>query len=510
MDVTCDQLASRSREASRSCGSAGAAEGEFKPSRFNARSVNPHGSLLLYNSFSGARCVIPPRGVVRAQAYLSSQGFAGTLDSLGLYLLRKGYLVPASLDEMVGFDLKYGQQQYRNDLLQLILLSSEECNFRCIYCSQHFKRGLMERHVRRGVEALVRSKIAKLSALEVSWFGGEPMLGYEVIEELAPRIQALAREHSVRFFSHITTNGYLLTPDRSAAMVGWGIETYQITVDGDAVEHDRHRPLRGGGGTFEQIVDNVVAMANITGQFTVMLRVNFDRDNMDSVAALLRRLSHALAGDSRFQVAFHPVGKWGGPNDADLNTCSDRESVLAAERLNEQVRSAGLRPGRVADGLRPVPANVCYAARPYNFIIGADGKVMKCTVALDTEDKNIVGELLEDGSLELDAAKFGPWVRPHYQTDSTCRECFFVPVCQGSSCPLPRVIGGDRPCPPQKVSIQRTLQEALRDDLRDDRTGRSVRVSSAGGDRDSDAEDPRSSSRTVSPSAPGHEGTCGV
>ena len=49
------------------------------------------------------------------------------------------------------------------------------------------------------------------------------------------------------------------------------------------------------------------------------------------------------------------------------------------------------------------------------------------------------------------------WIRPYYKTDHMCTKCFFVPVCQGASCPLPRVVGEDRPCPPNKLSIQQTL-----------------------------------------------------
>src|SRR5439155_1263846 len=89
--------------------------------------------------------------------------------------------------------------------------------------------------------------------------------------------------------------------------------------------------------------------------------------------------------------------------------------------------------------------NNCYAARPYNFIIGADGKIMKCTIALDTQDYNIVGHLTKDGRAEIDVDKLAKWVKPYFEEDSVCKRCYYVPVCQGFSCPLPRIETGDRP-----------------------------------------------------------------
>jgi hypothetical protein len=79
---------------------------------------------------------------------------------------------------------------------------------------------------------------------------------------------------------------------------------------------------------------------------------------------------------------------------------------------------------------------VCYAARPYNFVIGADGQLMKCTVVLGKEDFNIVGRLSDDGNLLLDVDKMVLWIEPAGMTRAArvhvaapAREC----------CPLVRM-----------------------------------------------------------------------
>jgi uncharacterized protein len=443
----------------------------YKASRFNAHTTTPDGTVLIYNSLTGRNCAIPPKGAPTVERYLSHAGFHGSLDPLGEYLLREGYILLAEVDEDALWDARYGIQQYRSDVLELILLSSEDCNFRCIYCSQQFKRGSMLRGVRKGITRLIESRIPKLSSLSVHWFGGEPLLGYDAIEELAPAIQAIARQQRVPYASQMTTNAFLLTPDRFRDLVKWGVVSYQITIDGTGEEHDSHRPLVDGGETYDQIMRNVVAMRESSEDFRVALRINFDNTNMMKLRPLFEEFKERLYLDARFEVYFFPVGKWGGPNDATLDICQD--SATAATFLSKQAREYGLKTGSLTTALTPGGGNVCYAARPYSYIIGADGKIMKCTVVLDTDKMNIVGQLSEQGEMKLDDGRFAAWVRPYYHSDSMCQKCFFVPVCQGASCPLPRITGGSRPCPSTKLTIRRTLNDIWEEKQQ---TGRLIQI----------------------------------
>lgn len=282
----------------------------YKPSRFNAHTLDDDGALLLFNSFTGHNCVIPQQLAERASEYLSSAGFVGVLDKLGEYLLLKGYVVSASVDEDARWNVRYGLEQYQQNRLDLILLSSEECNFRCVYCSQEFKRGSMLPEVRKGVLSHVRMRIKRLRSMDISWFGGEPLLGYDAIEELAPELQEQAKQNEVAFSSSMTTNGYLLFPERSRKLVNWGVTNYQITLDGTALEHDSHRPLANGEGTFHQILGNLIAMKAITEPFRVAVRFNFDRDNLPHAEALFAAIQAALGDDQRFLMRFRPVGQW--------------------------------------------------------------------------------------------------------------------------------------------------------------------------------------------------------
>ncbi len=435
----------------------------YKPSRFNAHTMADDGSLILYNSFTGNTCTIPSHAVESANTHLSQEGIVAPLDNMGSYLHKKGYIVEETADEDQRWDVRYGLQQFRPDILELILLASEECNLRCIYCSQTFSRETMAPEIRAGVRNLVAKRVKKLQALRIAWFGGEPLLGFEAIEELAPYFQSCARQYDVSFMSDITTNGYLLTPERSKALLAWDIRHFQITLDGNVEEHDSHRPLKEGGGTFEVILKNLIELKKLEEEYNVFVRVNFDNTNVPRLAAFMETIKEHFAGDSRFQLRFHPVGKWGGPNDDQLDVCGTRDVVQHAVRLRQQARAQGLSSERVSPYLSPVGRNVCFAARPYSFVVGADGKLMKCTEVLDTEPANIVGQIRPDGEMTLDQDAFAKWVKPYYKDDAMCSKCFFVPVCQGVICSLPRVTGGPRPCPTQKLEIRNSLLEVWRE-----------------------------------------------
>ena len=415
--------------------------------------------MILYNSYTGGFSVFPSVVRPRVEALLRRQGVTISIDDgLTRYLLERGFLIVRGTDELQRMRHLYGQVQYRTDILELILLASEECNFRCVYCYETFPRGTMEEWVRTAVVRWVESKIRILSRVKVEWFGGEPLLGYDAIKEIAPEVQRLAKKHDVAHYSAMTTNGYLLNQDRFAALLQWGVTHYQITLDGPQECHDAKRPLTGGGSTFSQILENLLAMRDVKGTFSVFLRVNFDRDNLPQMPDYVQFLKDRFGSDLRFRMRFYPVGLWGGANDDKLQVCG-RTAVEERQNLELMAIEQNVQTETHLDHMHPGKGlNVCYAARPYSFIVGADGKLMKCTIALDKKDYNIVGELSRDGRPILNIDKLGKWIAPYFEDDAACKKCFFLPTCQGCSCPLERIENDTRPCPPEKTQIATTLK----------------------------------------------------
>jgi uncharacterized protein len=428
------------------------------PSLFNARTVGDDGRLILWNTFSGAISVFQAKDRERVLAGLDAHGVTEPLNKAGEYLSRRGFLVREESNELDQFRYFYAQQHWRTDTLQLILLSSEDCNFRCVYCYEKFKNGTMRPEVRQGVRSLILQRAPFLRELSMSWFGGEPLYGWEALEELAPFAQDVARKHGLAHTQNITTNAYLLTEDKATKLLEWDCRNFQITIDGVAEDHDCKRVGRDGSPTHAVILENLRAMKARKDPFQITIRVNFDQENVPKLGTFLEALSEDFAGDPRFKVRFRAIGKWGGPNDDSLSTCGVSDKRKVVNEMRKKAEEVELAPEAGILEIARAGSQVCYAARPYNFIVSATGKLMKCTVALDDLEANMVGQLHPDGRLELNHENMAKWVNPHFESDSMCKSCYVLPGCQGVSCPLPRITHNERSC----CSVKSTLKSEMK------------------------------------------------
>ena len=429
----------------------------WSPSRYTFRARTTDGRLALWNSFSGAIAVFRADQAATIEGMLSQKGFAAEDDGIVHYLAARSFLVRKGTDEYTLFQLAFGQAHHRTDLLDLTLLASEDCNFRCLYCYEKFARGTMKPEVRQGIKEYVKKRLPSLRALTVGWFGGEPLYGFSAIEELAPFFWEVAQESSLTFLSHMTTNGYLLTPDVAEKLLAWRVNQFQITLDGPPTCHDHSRPTRDGAGTFDVILENLRALRQRPEEFRVELRVNFSPENSHGIGEFLELIERDLERDERFHMRFRPVGKWGGERDDQLQVCGFGEGEQMLHEFERAARDMGL---RLADGFKSTSSfgkQVCYAARPYHLLVGATGKLMKCTIMLDQDERNVVGHLGADGTATIDAVKFSRWVAPSFEKDKQCQRCTVLPVCQGISCPLPRITSDERSCIPARSNWKSEL-----------------------------------------------------
>ena len=427
----------------------------YVPSRFNALSHTDDNGVVLFNSYTGA---ITHFSDEEKEAVINSLKRTGT-DSLEndihKDLYNNGFLIPSDVDEKRRAQFLH-QSLHRTDIMHLILLPTEACNFRCTYCYETFERGKMDRKVINGLKAFVQEKKANLSTLHISWFGGEPLVSLDVIEELSTHFLSIAKENNIHYSCDLVTNGYLLTKDVFQKLLSWNINQFMITIDGIGEVHDNRRPLLGGGKTFGKIIDNLLAIKDIPDSFDITIRTNFDESNLQEASKLTELLVEHFADDKRFGVLYRPVGKWGGKNDDDIPVCSRTMSNKKIWELTDEAITQGLSMSpMVTESLMP-SASVCYAAKPHSLVVGSDGQLYKCTLSLD-EEFNKVGKIHEDGSLELDYDKIASWVTSGEETDAVCQSCFYRPACQGNHCPLYRIRTGDRPCPYEKRNIKKVL-----------------------------------------------------
>lgn len=284
--------------------------------------------------------------------------------------------------------------------LSLIIFTTEKCNFRCKYCYESFEHGKLTQSALTGINALIEKRAPDLNHLSVSFFGGEPLLNQGAISDIASKAKALAKRHNFSFVGSVTSNGYLLSEKNFIEINELGITNYQITLDGLEEEHNLLRPLSNGKGSFSQIMANIEQMAKSDKEFLLIVRMNYLPTNYTSLKLFLCRYKHILA-DSRVKVHFHPV--FSSDKFQALTIPEKKEYSI---KLYEEARQLGL---AVVESSFNWTDEVCYASKANHWIIRSDGRIQKCTVAVENSI-NTVGKITEDGSLNLNLNKLKKWI----------------------------------------------------------------------------------------------------
>jgi uncharacterized protein len=316
--------------------------------------------------------------------------------------------------------------------LKLILNPTEQCNLRCKYCYESFELRQMTPPIVDGVLAFVEKRAsAGLDWLEVEFFGGEPLAAWRVVADLSEGLSQTCRRHRVKLLGGMTTNLTLLNQSRLDILARYGFTFFQVTLDGPRAIHDSRRITVGSKGTFDDVWTNLLLLKRSDYPLEVTIRIHFDAATYTALASsgFIREVSYTfVAGDGRFSLHFNPVEPWGRAAEADIAFFPNRaasDEVLAA--LLSQSILAGVSPRQLPQSDVTVPTGesghiVCYAARANSFVIRSDGRLSKCTVALDSP-KNTIGRLLPSGELEIDHDRHLPWLRGLISGDADSLSC---------------------------------------------------------------------------------------
>ncbi|EHV9721001.1 radical SAM protein [Vibrio parahaemolyticus] len=297
--------------------------------------------------------------------------------------------------------------------LHLIIFPTEECSFRCTYCYEDFSIGIMKPDVVDVLKKFISSRTENIESLEISWFGGEPLLAKNVVIDIQEFINSLPREMTIS--SNMTTNGFSLTRETARKLIKLNVKTFQITLDGKESDHNKTRIGKNGFPTFKKIWHNLIDLKTIDDDFLVILRVHVHPQNIYSVEGLVDDICREFGHDERYKIYIKGVNKLGGINDSELSVYN----YLEQERVVQELESKVIKKSIL---YKPNNNYVCYASRLNSFAIRADGRVAKCTVALN-DNSNNVGYLKEDGRIHIDNEKIKVWVRGIESGDSQELQC---------------------------------------------------------------------------------------
>jgi uncharacterized protein len=439
----------------------------MQPSQFNLRvPLDERSEVFLMNTLTDAQLVVSPD-----VASLLDRATAGEFDWAGssadrrltddeheaLDLLREnGFLVDDRAADRRALDQYLTAIKSDTSELNVTLLTTLQCNFACDYCFQgdhgdynKFADKMSLETAGRVVEWMER-EIDRISPekLVLTFFGGEPLLNLAVMFDVAEKMWAITQARGVPMFVNIITNGLLLTPEVVDRMAPLGLNGIKITLDGDRDAHNRMRPLRGGQGTFDRIVENI---RRVAGKCRIAIGGNFDESSVDSYPALLEflkaqdfaeklvkvnfkpifRTEPAPAGGGKTIIPLTPVGSGakslngscftaagagGGAACDSCNVLDDKMTFLRAETKRHGFPTA--------DGVHNGP---CHVHLTNAQTIGPDGSLYACP--------GFTGQLsLSTGHIDDRKESWRESARERFERLSPwkeCGDCAFIPVCAG-------------------------------------------------------------------------------
>ena len=228
----------------------------------------------------------------------------------------------------------------------LCLHIAHDCNLSCKYCfaeegEYHGRRALMSFEVgKKALDFLIANSGNRIN-LEVDFFGGEPLMNWNVVKQLVEYGRSQEKEHNKKFRFTLTTNGVLLN-DEIMEFCNREMSNVVLSLDGRPEVNDRMRPFRNGKGSYELIVPKFQKFAKSRGEKDYFVRGTFTRNNLDFGNDVLHYADLGFEKLSMEPVVAAPEEPY-SIREEDLPQIMDEYDRLAKEFVKRQKEGRGFK-----------------------------------------------------------------------------------------------------------------------------------------------------------------------
>lgn len=343
-------------------------------------------------------------------------------------LVAKRFLVTEDTDEVAYYVQLFSTQELflsatDKGYTMYDILPTTGCNARCFYC---FEQGVQVKHMTEDTADAVVAFIQKTRdpdrEIQLSWFGGEPMLRPGIID----RICSAVRAAGIPYRSTMITNGSLFTPQLiEEAKKDWHLDRVQVTLDGVGEEHERRKAYVSLPDSYRITLENIDRL--VKADIGVTVRLNMDPGNMDSLNALYDHLKTQYTPKDR--IVFDPAilsedwFEWSAGRTPEQQT-QLRQSWLS---LRQRIREDGFYRSKAL--LQNLPRWHCMANSPESVTILPDGTLSMC----QTGCEGMYYGNVREGITKPELVK--AW-RVCTDIREKCKTCPYLPECTGFAlCP---------------------------------------------------------------------------
>lgn len=389
----------------------------MKSSKFNVYQIQDDLGLVA-NTLS-QNALILDADVISLLASENSKELSNYLESrpkTKKHLLDRGIIVDAKTDE---------QELLKKTLQNIIemgpkrsvyyIATTMDCNFACPYCFENREKSVMSKKTQEATLAYIkRHLLQNTESVFICWFGGEPTLTPELINTMSHDLQTFCKKHKIEYDSALITNGYLLDKKSCEQYATCGVSRIQITLDGNKDSHDKRRFLRGGGPTFDVIVDNIKTASDLG--IHVDVRVNIDKSNQNAfqeVKALLKDCKDIRFSSETVYDAYKETGRTPAALDLSQQDYDLFRNVDNADASIEDVLTH---------------CSLCSVILGTGKAIKPNGDIVGCAVDISVPSM-VAGSVFDETDKPLH-----PYSIDYIWEDSPCSTCAYLPLCFGG-CP---------------------------------------------------------------------------
>ncbi len=298
-------------------------------------------------------------------------------------LIEHWFLVPETFDECAFADQAariaglLAKTQGQKAKKEFTILTTTDCNARCYYCYEAGVRRvyMTEKTAEQAADYIIRA--AAGAAVELTWFGGEPLCNPGVIDVICRKL----RQSGVAYESRMITNGYFFDKSMLAKAADlWYLKEVQITLDGTAETYDRVKAYQNvRGSAYERVMGNIAGA--LSAGVRVQIRLNVGAQNAGELISLADELARRFPRRQGLFVYASLLGDFKGHG----GRFSARDKIGEGyTRLREKLQALGF---GASDGpLRyDLKINACMADNDNCEIILPDGGLAKCDHVLGKE-----------------------------------------------------------------------------------------------------------------------------
>ncbi|MBP0958758.1 MAG: thioether cross-link-forming SCIFF peptide maturase [Oscillospiraceae bacterium] len=180
---------------------------------------------------------------------------------------------------------RFAKYSVASPVKAMCLLISQDCNLRCEYCFAEtgdfgMGRSLMSLETGKKAIDFLLEKSGNRENLELDFFGGEPLMNFDVVKEIVKYAREREKKYGKNFRFTVTTNGLLLTDDK-IDFINKEMSNVVLSIDGRKCVNDRMRHRVDGTGCYDTIVEKFRKTVDARGDKEYYVRGTYTKYNLD-------------------------------------------------------------------------------------------------------------------------------------------------------------------------------------------------------------------------------------